>query len=394
MSPTLRSASCSVRARSGRVFAAALWLCVTQLLLFAFPTVSGAQPVASLDSARADLPLIRRADAARTRGIAQNGAIDTLRPTIHEFIDHACPSCREFTRNHGDSLTAMAASWRANLVIRVAPIPGLLRGAHAAEAAFCAGGIGGPSAFDAVHRALLDDQGTWRFARDPLARFLEITTRAGVDSVAMRACLRTGATRPLVLSDARLAGQYSVEGTPTILVTRPGPFSAPIRVVGELLPKRIGAAVSVATPLERAVPTAFTMLGTWSLDSLSLTRWQPITSAASDSAARATQHAMARTLASLRAGTLRIETEFDASFRYRHRLLQGTNVAYEETGAWAAPTFASAVHVMRDDGGEGTYHAARIVYGDQERLVLEITYLEGPSAGWAERIFLVRAPRP
>lgn len=111
---------------------------VAALLLLLTGHAIGAQsgpptPVAA-DSARADLALIRRADAARTRGAGPNLAIDTLRPTIHEFIDHACPTCREYTRTHGTALRDQSAAWRANPVIRGSPIPGLLRGAHVAEA--------------------------------------------------------------------------------------------------------------------------------------------------------------------------------------------------------------------------------------------------------------------
>jgi len=151
--------------------------------LAAASAVSHAQTSTATDSARADLPFIRKADAARTRGA---GAIDTLCATVHEFIDHACPSCRAFHTAYGDSLKLLAVAQRTNLAIRVAPIPGLLRGAHAAEAAFCAGGLGGAPAFDAMHHSLLDGQSTWRFQRDPLPRLLSMAAETGVDSTAMR----------------------------------------------------------------------------------------------------------------------------------------------------------------------------------------------------------------
>ena len=178
--------------------------------------------------------------------------------------------------------------------------------------------------------------------------------------------MRTGATRLLVLSDTRLASQLGVEGTPTILVARPGPFSAPLRVVGELVPKRIGSVIASAAALERAVPTAFTILGTWRVDALALTQWNPVRSPQSDSATRATQQANSRTMAAVRAGTLRVETTFDASFPFAHRLWQSITVSYQESGAGALPTYTDRLHVMRDDANGGTYHGARVVYGDAD----------------------------
>jgi protein-disulfide isomerase len=122
-----------------------------------------AQPTATPDtvSARTDLPLLRQADAARTRGAASGGAIDTTRPTLHEFVDYACPSCREFTATRGDSLRTLASTLRFNVIHHVSPIPRLLRGPRAAEAAFCAGGLGGPAAYDRLHGHLFASQDAW-----------------------------------------------------------------------------------------------------------------------------------------------------------------------------------------------------------------------------------------
>jgi protein-disulfide isomerase len=199
-------------------------------------------PLSAADSARADLPLIRRADAARTRGAGPASAIDTLRPTIHEFVDHACPSFRAFVMARGDSLTQLAATSRANLVLRVSPIPGLLRGAHAAEAAFCAGALGGAAAFDQLNRTLLEQQEAWRHRRDPAPEFRRLAVSAGLDSAQFERCLHSGAMRPLVMSDARLAGQLAVDGTPTLLVTRRNGAAQAVRVVGEAAPCRASLA--------------------------------------------------------------------------------------------------------------------------------------------------------
>jgi hypothetical protein len=227
--------------------------------------------------------------------------------------------------------------------------------------------------------------------RDPSPAFLAIASRAGVDSAAMHQCLRTGATRPLVLSDARLASGWAVEGTPTVLVTAPGPVALPLRVVGELTPARIRAAVEAATPRATPAPTALAVVGQWAVDSIAVYRWQGASSPAADSAEQATRRAVAGTLAALRAGQLRIETEFEATQRFTHRIVRQGAVTFSERGAWAVPALTGVLHVMREDGQEGTYHLSRLLGGDATTLVLDRTFVEGASRGLGERVFLSRA---
>ncbi|MFO0241935.1 DsbA family protein [Gemmatimonas sp.] len=360
-------------------------------LIVANAATAQSRPATPVDSARQELSLIRRADAARSRGVGPAGALDSLRPTIHEFVDHACPTCRSFVLGQGDSLAALAATWRANLVVRVSPIPGLLRGAHAAEAAFCAGGLGGATVFDHVHKQLLRDQEQWRHLANPTDSLVAIAVRAGVDSIAVMRCLRHGTTRPLVLSDARLATQLHVDGTPTVLVVRPGPLAPPVRVVGELSTPRIRAAVEGASTPGTALPSAVSVLGRWYVDSLAIDHWAPVLHAAADSIRHATAIDIRRTVENIRAGRTRIETEFDASLKYTHRVRTDTLITYEERGAWAVPGTSGFLHVMRDDGRDGTNHGTRIVAGDARILVLEKEFRGGALHGLTERVYLVRA---
>jgi len=65
---------------------------------------------------------------------------------------------------------------------------------------------------------------------------------AGLDSAQFERCLHSGAMRPLVMSDARLAGQLAVDGTPTLLVTRRNGAAQAVRVVGEAAPCRASLA--------------------------------------------------------------------------------------------------------------------------------------------------------
>lgn len=363
-------------------------------LVAAAATASPAQSPAptAADSARADLPLIRRADAARTRGAGPGGAIDTLRPTIHEFVDHACPSCRAFSIARGDSVTRLARDQRANLVLRVSPIPGLLRGMHAAEAAFCAGAVGGPAAFEEVHAQLLEQQDAWRHRKDPMPVFQRLAQRAGIDTTRFIACVSTGATRPLVHGDARLAGQLAVDGTPTLLVTRASGLGPAIRVVGEASMPRIERALRAADSEGTDLPTAYAVVGRWQLDSIDIYRWAPASSADARLALGQAQQTAARTVSEIKAGALVIETVFQPTLRYTHTLRRGDRLVYSETGAWAVPGMTGRLHVTTDAGDDGTNHLARLVARDGRTLVLERHFTTGPARGTAERLFLTQQP--
>jgi len=90
------------------------------------------------EQAAGDAELIARADAARTWGS------DPSLPTIDEFVDMACSDCADFHMERGDSLLSrIVAGGRANYVVRIYPIPRLMRGYHAAEALLTAGAVGG-----------------------------------------------------------------------------------------------------------------------------------------------------------------------------------------------------------------------------------------------------------
>ncbi|MCO4099030.1 MAG: thioredoxin domain-containing protein [Gemmatimonas sp.] len=365
---------------------------VIALSLWLAPPLASQVPTVSSDSARADLPLIRRADAARTRGAGTGGAIDTLRPTLHEFVDHACPSCRALHSAKADSLLAVARETRANFVIRVSPIPGLLRGWHGAEAALCAGGLGGADAFDRVHDQLFEQQEQWRHQRNPTAFFLRVASTAKLDSTAYADCLHSGAMRPLVMSDARMAGQMVVEGTPTVLVTRPQVVGGHVRIVGDVTMARVRQAITDALEPTAGVPTPYELVGRWRLDSLDVFRWMPDLGTTATQAHAVSQQSVARTLAEIRTGALVIETVFEPTLRYAHTLVRGDRTVYREDGAWAVPGLTGQVATMTDTGLAGTYHQSRIVARTESLLVLERHFTEGASRGTGERVFLRRQP--
>ncbi|MEM6783207.1 MAG: thioredoxin domain-containing protein [Bacteroidota bacterium] len=190
------------------------------LLVLSIPSVFAQMTAA--DSSSADQAWLDAADAARTYGAGLDGALDPAVPTIHEFVDFACPSCRDAFETKLDSVkAAFVATGRANLVVRAFPIPRLMRGPHATEAAFCAGAIGGQEGFEFLQERLYLTQPDWRFLRDPTPAFRQAAADANLDAEAFDKCLARDATAPLMIADTRLGATLGAGGTPTFVFMAP-----------------------------------------------------------------------------------------------------------------------------------------------------------------------------
>lgn len=183
-------------------------------LVLLLPAAAHAQPADG--GAQSDLELLSRADAAR------QFVADTTRPTVVEFSDYACSTCAAFDEQRGDSLMTLHREGGVNLVFRAFPIPRLLRGFQGAEAAFCAGALGGPEAFLSVHHALFRERTRWAQKADAQADFVRYAEEAGLYIPDFRACLARDAMAPLILSDVGLAQTIDLRGTPTFVISRPG----------------------------------------------------------------------------------------------------------------------------------------------------------------------------
>jgi len=169
------------------------------------------------DSSITDVELMQRADAARMHGT------DTTRATIHEFVDFACSTCRAFYLERSDSLKARyVESGEVNLVVHTFVIPRLMRGYHAAEAAFCAGALAGRDGFEGMQHHLFTDQADWRAMRDPVPGFVAYSEELGIPIEPFRDCLLRDAMAPLIMADMRTAGLARVTGTPTFVFLGPG----------------------------------------------------------------------------------------------------------------------------------------------------------------------------
>jgi predicted DsbA family dithiol-disulfide isomerase len=182
--------------------------------LILLPVFLASTAAAQETGARADMELIGHVDAART--IGPGSAV----VSITEFIDFACPDCRGFHLNRADSLQALVEEEGIRFSLRVFPIPRLMRGYHAAEAAFCAAAYGGRPAFLGMVDRLFERQSEWRFLIDPTRMFEWYAEEVGVPMPEYRNCVGRDAMAPLIIHDIRMAKDAGVGGTPSFVFTR------------------------------------------------------------------------------------------------------------------------------------------------------------------------------
>lgn len=135
-------------------------------------------------------------------------------PTIVEFVDYECPSCRRVS----PAVSVLATSGRARVVVRQFPLSGLHQKAReAAAAVFCAMDQG---RFSAVHNMLLTDEGWIDLGNwDTLARKANLPDVDG-----FRICMTDNATDARIEADISMGKTLGIRGTPTF-VSRDGIFA-------------------------------------------------------------------------------------------------------------------------------------------------------------------------
>jgi protein-disulfide isomerase len=166
----------------------------------------------------ADRELIRRAHEARIVG-SEDADV-----TLDEYVDFACPDCRAFTLRYADELEALVLEENVLYSVRFYPIPRLMRGYQAAEAALCAGAIGGREAFAAARSGIFEQMDVWRPKLDPRPVLEEIVGDVGIEMEAWRDCVERDAVAPLILSDVSAANRAGLTGTPSFFFNRAGAF--------------------------------------------------------------------------------------------------------------------------------------------------------------------------
>lgn len=148
--------------------------------------------------------------AARTKGSA------TAPVTVYEISDFQCPYCAQFWR---ETLPALEREYigtgRVRLVFVNYPLAMHPNAEPAAELAICAAR---QDKFWPVHDLLFRYQERWEGLREPATFFLALGDSAGASREELVACLRSGAARQIVQSDAEGAARSGARSTPTFYI--------------------------------------------------------------------------------------------------------------------------------------------------------------------------------
>jgi protein-disulfide isomerase len=167
----------------------------------------------------ADLERLSRAGTARTVGP------DSAKVMVLEFLDFECPVCAAFHVQRSDSLKK-ALGTDVRMVYVNFPLTQHMFSLHSAEAATCAGAVGGRDGFTKVADALYRQQKEWAESANPGRLFMRMAQQAGLDTVAFADCTGRDLVAPLLLSDIETAAKFGIRGTPTFIVLAEGAKSA------------------------------------------------------------------------------------------------------------------------------------------------------------------------
>lgn len=145
--------------------------------------------------------------AARTKGSPSAPV------TIYEMSDFQCPACRQFW---SQTLPALEREYiqtgKVKLIYVNLPLPNHANAIPAAELAMCAAR---QNRFWPVHDLLFRHQATWARMEQPGTFFMGLVDSVGGDRNAIAQCLRSGATRALVQSDAEGSIRSGANSTPS-----------------------------------------------------------------------------------------------------------------------------------------------------------------------------------
>ena len=134
--------------------------------------------------------------------------------TIVEFSDYECPFCK---RNYDQSYVQLKKEYidtgKVKYVLRDFPLSFHPQAQKAAEAAECAGEVGGDEAYFKMHDKLFGEG-----VEGGVATFKTYAKAIGLDQKKFDSCLDSGKMAPEVAKDQADGASYGVQGTPAFFV--------------------------------------------------------------------------------------------------------------------------------------------------------------------------------
>jgi protein-disulfide isomerase len=140
---------------------------------------------------------------------------------IEEYSSYQCPFCgRYFAETYPEVLRRYVETGQVLYVFKDFPLSGQPQSPKAAEAALCAGEVGGAQAYWDIHDRLFEGQQEWSGQANADQTFKGYAGELGVDQAAFDDCLDSGRTAGHVEGDAREGMTRGVRGTPSFFIAR------------------------------------------------------------------------------------------------------------------------------------------------------------------------------
>ena len=148
--------------------------------------------------------------AARTKGSP------TAPVTVYEMSDFQCPFCADFALQTMPALDReYVQTGKVRFIWVNLPLPMHQNAVPAAELAMCGARQG---RFWQLHDLLFRNQQRWAGLAEPGSYFLSLGDSAGANRDTLASCLRDGAMRARVRSDAEGAVRSGARSTPTFYI--------------------------------------------------------------------------------------------------------------------------------------------------------------------------------
>jgi protein-disulfide isomerase len=176
---------------------------------------------------------------------------------VEEFSSYQCPFCAKYFRESYPQLVAeYVETGQVLYIFRDFPLPGHPQSRLAAEAANCAGQLGGGSALWAMHDRLFEGQGEWSGKIAAGKVFKGYADEQGLDTADFGECLDSGATRAQIDADASEGSARGVRGTPTFFINgRPLVGAQPYEIIAQFVDAALaGETAAAAEPPPAPTP--------------------------------------------------------------------------------------------------------------------------------------------
>jgi protein-disulfide isomerase len=171
---------------------------------------------------------------------------------IEEYSSYQCPFCaRYFSETYSALTSQYVETGQVLYIYKDFPLSGQSQSPKAAEAARCAGDVGGPQAYWDMHDRLFGGQGEWSGRSNAAEIFKGYAAQLDLNQAAFDECLDSGRMTDAVQADSQEGMTRGVRGTPSFFINGQSlvgaqPISAFASVIDGALAGETGGAAAAA----------------------------------------------------------------------------------------------------------------------------------------------------